>query len=238
MRSNSTGAPVPRRAASSSTRSAHALLDELAQALDLARPERLGHQLPQAGVIGIVEQHERAPAPVAAVAALDLGDRVRGRLGVVDHRRDREVAQDGVDVVVAGDDPSLQQLGPVHGILGPQAAVLVVGPVDEALLERVEGGGGRGRAHRREPRGREGGAAQRLVGDVLGIERHGDLVGGGAVLVGQPLEQRPVEAVDVGGVAAHQHPHLVGRARRRTPGAGAAARRASTLRGGGSRCPT
>ena len=125
----------------------HPLLDQVAQALDLAGPERRGHELAQPGVVGVVEQHQRAPAPVAGVAALDLGHGVRGRVRVVDDRRHREVAQDGVDVVVAGDDPALQQLGLVDGILDAQAAVLVVGPLDEPLLEGVEGRGRCGRAH-------------------------------------------------------------------------------------------
>ena len=40
----------------------HPLLDELAQPVDLAGPERLGHQLAEPGVVGVVEQHQRAPA--------------------------------------------------------------------------------------------------------------------------------------------------------------------------------
>ena len=55
------------------------------------------------------------------------------------------VAEDAGHVVVAGDDPPAEQLGPVHRVLLAEAAVLLVGPRVEAGLERVEGDGG-GRA--------------------------------------------------------------------------------------------
>src|SRR5690349_19165906 len=60
-----------------------------------------------------------------------------------------------------------------------------------------------------EARRGEGRAAQGLVGGVLAGEWFGDLGDGGTELVGQGLEQRPVEAVDVGCVAADHHADLV-----------------------------
>ena len=184
----------------------HPVLDQLAQPLDLRRRNG-GDQLPQPGVVRVVEQHQRAATPPASSRALDLGDRGRRRLGVVDlrrHRRSRRIVFTSAYRVTT----ALQQLGAVHRVLGPQA-VLVVGPLDEPLLERVEDRGRGGDAHAStEPRRRE--AGQRSDSSGMSSASSGSSTSAGVgPCSSASRSSRPVEAVEVGRVAPDQRPHLV-----------------------------
>ena len=60
------------------------------------------------------------------------------RAGVVELDADVGVAQQGDHVVVAGQHPPLQQLGPVDRVVRSQPGVLTVRRLDEPGLERIE----------------------------------------------------------------------------------------------------
>ncbi len=91
------------------------------------------------GVVGVVLEHEGRPVELAAVGPGPQHVDDRRRRGPVEVARHGLVAQDAVDVLVAGQHPPAEQLGAVDGLGLAQPAVLVVGPGVEAGFERVEG---------------------------------------------------------------------------------------------------
>ena len=114
---------VPCSATRASTRAATRSSDELAGIASIfAGPERLGDQLAEAGR-GRGRRAARAVRPpVRLVATLDLGERERGGVGVVDLDGDGRVAQERVDVGEAGDDPAVEQFGAVDRVVARGAA--------------------------------------------------------------------------------------------------------------------
>jgi hypothetical protein len=118
----------------------HPLLHRGPDAFDGAGGERRLQQAPQAGVVGVVAEHQGedlvAPLPLAGSLEVDH----RRRRGPVEIAADGRVAEHRADVVEAGEHPPAQQLGAVDGVVLAQAPVLVVGPGVEAGLERIERG--------------------------------------------------------------------------------------------------
>ena len=108
------------------------------QLLDAPRRERLADEPPDPGVVGRVDVEDR---PRAAVAPLDprggehLLTPVVGAVLLVD--RQARVAQQPGAVVVAGEGPRAER-ALVDGAQLAEAAVLVVGVVEEPRLEGVE----------------------------------------------------------------------------------------------------
>lgn len=112
--------------------------NEVTEAGDGPGPERGLHEPAQAVVVGVVAEHEGGGVPAAEVHPLHLGvdDGVADGVGrIAAHVR---VAQQRVDVGVAGQHPAVEHLGVMHRVGGPQAGVLLVRRLDEAVLERVE----------------------------------------------------------------------------------------------------
>ena len=112
--------------------------DHVAELLDGAGTERRLQEATQPVVVGVVAEHERVGVAAGPGHASQLGVDQRVASGVGGLDADAGVAQDRVDVGVAGEHPPVQQLGAVHGIVGPQLGVLLVGRLDEPGLERVE----------------------------------------------------------------------------------------------------